>query len=170
MTIIDNLMGTTEGVTPPAYRVPAEDWQYNHFHPCNGFEYREYGNELYEQVQVRNPKYEMFQGYLKTFPELDEYSTHDLYAKHPTKDGFWIYRGRADDVIVLSNGEKVNPLDIESKMNDHPAIRSALVASKTSLFYLTLLMPSRLDKLDFRLHYSSNLLIRYHSKRRRGMN
>lgn len=126
-------MGSTEGSSPPAFRILDDDWEYCNFHECNGFEYRDVGQGLYEQWQVRNPKYELFQGYLKTYFDLDEFCTQDLYAKHPTKPGFWIYRGRADDVIVLSNGEKVNPLDIEKKINEHSAVRSALVVSHIKL-------------------------------------
>lgn len=126
-------MGATEGITPAAYRMPAEDSQYMHFLPCNGFEYRHQGAGLYEQVQVRDPKYEKFQGYLQTYPDVDEYGTKDLYAKHPTKENLWVYRGRADDVIVLSNGEKVNPVDAETEINDHPAVKSALIVSPFSI-------------------------------------
>lgn len=117
-------------MSPPSYRIAAEDWPYMNYHPCNGFEYRDRGSGLYEQVQVRDPKYDLFQGYMQTFPDDDEYATKDLYEKHPSKEGFWMYRGRADDVIALSNGEKVNPLDMESKINDHPAVRSTLVVSR----------------------------------------
>lgn len=38
----------------------------------------------------------------------DAYATGDLLTPHPTKPGYWKVFGRADDQIILSNGEKVS--------------------------------------------------------------
>ena len=62
------------------------------------------------------------------FPELEEWPTRDLYVRHPTKSDHWRCIGRNDDVIVLSNGEKLNPVDTESRVvNSHSKITAALV-------------------------------------------
>jgi long-subunit acyl-CoA synthetase (AMP-forming) len=58
---------------------------------------------------------------------LDGFAIKDLYAKHPTKLDRWLYKGRADDLIVLSNGEKLNPLDMEACINEHPAVKASLI-------------------------------------------
>lgn len=39
--------------------------------------------------------------------DRDAYATTDLVVPHPTKRGLWKIIGRADEQIVLSNGEKV---------------------------------------------------------------
>ncbi|KAH9943386.1 acetyl-CoA synthetase-like protein [Epithele typhae] len=41
------------------------------------------------------------------------YATNDLVELHPTKPGLYKYYGRLDDQIVLSNGEKTNPIPLE---------------------------------------------------------
>jgi acyl-coenzyme A synthetase/AMP-(fatty) acid ligase len=97
----------------------------------NGLRFVERANGLYEMIVVRDPKLAMFQGMFHTFPELNEISTKDLYQKHPTLPDHWLYRGRADDIIVFSNGEKLNPITMEEKIAEHPDVRSALIVSLT---------------------------------------
>ncbi|EXJ70135.1 uncharacterized protein A1O5_07208 [Cladophialophora psammophila CBS 110553] len=65
------------------------------------------------------------------FPQLTEWPTRDIYTQYPHKPYLWRTCGRADDVIVLSNGEKLNPVDIESQIaKAHPAITGALVVGQ----------------------------------------
>jgi acyl-coenzyme A synthetase/AMP-(fatty) acid ligase len=120
-------MGVTEGSLFPVIQAEREDWHYHHFHPLGGYTYSQRTEELWEQSQTRDPKLSLFQAFLQTFPNQNEVATKDLYSKHLTKPGRWLYRGRADDVIVLSNVEKVNPVDMEACINSHPAVKASLV-------------------------------------------
>lgn len=52
----------------------------------------------------------------------------DLYDEHPSKPGFMRLRGRTDNIIAFSTGEKFNPVTLEAAITAHPAILSALVA------------------------------------------
>lgn len=124
-----NCLGTTECAVLPLQLCDPEDWAYMSVSPYLGHEYRRVSGEgdLYEQVIVRDPKLHLYQGVFGTFPELDEYPTKDLYAKHPTKENCWLYKGRADDIIVYSTGEKLNPLEMESIISANPAVSAALV-------------------------------------------
>jgi thioester reductase-like protein len=123
-------MGSTEaGLLPTVYPEP-EDWMYYHFHPWSGVEFRHVDGDVYECVITRNENLPGSQGIFQTFPDIQEYETHDLYSKHPTKPDRWIYRGRSDDVIVLSNGEKFNPVTMEQFIGDHPLVRTALVVGQ----------------------------------------
>ena len=128
-TRISTVFGTTEAGYLPTEPPEPEDWQYLNYNFYLGQEFRHLGGDLYEHVLVRtkDPKLSVFQGIFATFPHLQEYSTKDLYSKHPTKSGLWLYRGRTDDVIVYSNGEKLNPLKIENAIEAHPKVVSALV-------------------------------------------
>ncbi|KAJ5217935.1 uncharacterized protein N7498_000034 [Penicillium cinerascens] len=54
------------------------------------------------------------------------YATRDLFVKHPTMDA-WKYSGRIDDVIVLENGEKANPLPIEGAVRRNELVAEAVV-------------------------------------------
>lgn len=76
---------------------------------------------------MRKAKEPGYQGFFYTFPDAKEYRTKDLYKPHPTLPDHWIYQGRADNIIVFSNGEKLNPVSIEHIMMDHPQIKGAVV-------------------------------------------
>jgi thioester reductase-like protein len=93
-----------------------------------GIEWRQFGEDTYEQVFIRKDKaHPGVQGCFYTFPELDEYSTKDLYRPHPTLADHWTYVGRADDIIVFSTGEKLNPTTIEGAVIGHPGVLGAQV-------------------------------------------
>jgi acyl-CoA synthetase (AMP-forming)/AMP-acid ligase II len=125
-----NTVGVTEGSLFPITQAEREDWNYIHFHPAGGYTFQQRSEELWEQFQTRDRKLDLTQAFFQTFPELDEFAIKDLYKKHPTKPDRWLYKGRADDVIVLSNGEKLNPLDMEAIINEHPQVKASLVVGQ----------------------------------------
>ncbi|EFX04332.1 nonribosomal peptide synthetase [Grosmannia clavigera kw1407] len=87
-------------------------------------------DNIYELVLVRQTPRQKTPGMhvaFWTFPELDEWSTRDLYQRHPTKPDHWKYHGRIDSIIVFSNGEKLNPEDIEKTVLGHPSVHGAVV-------------------------------------------
>ena len=51
----------------------------------------------------------------------------DLYRPHPTKPDLWSYVGRTDDMVVLSNGEKIAPHEAESMVASDPDVRAVLM-------------------------------------------
>lgn len=126
-----NVFGTTEVGPALMWFSEPEDWQYFHYNPAfQGIEFRHMDDGLYEQVIVRHPSTDPYHATFNTFPDLQEYATNDLYMKHPTKENLWLYTGRADDVIVLSNGEKLNPTSMESALVGHLGVRGALVVGQ----------------------------------------
>ena len=54
------------------------------------------------------------------------YATKDLFIKHPTMEAYKYY-ARLDDTIVLVNGEKVNPLELEGSIRQDPTVAEAIV-------------------------------------------
>ncbi|KAI9147525.1 transferase family [Paramyrothecium foliicola] len=122
-----NLTGTTEGLFIGNLWVEREDWRWFAFHPWSGFEFREVEPGVYEHWIRRNEHWELFQGIFHTFPDQDEYNFKDLYIRHPTNPDLWAYKGRSDDVVVLSNGYKIAPLDTEAFVSTHPAVNGCLV-------------------------------------------
>jgi acyl-coenzyme A synthetase/AMP-(fatty) acid ligase/aryl carrier-like protein len=54
------------------------------------------------------------------------YATKDLFSKHPTLEAYK-YFARLDDTIVLVNGEKVNPLDMEGRVRQLKTVSEAIV-------------------------------------------
>ncbi|KAL8965284.1 MAG: hypothetical protein Q9183_003931, partial [Haloplaca sp. 2 TL-2023] len=128
LTKLTMLVGSTEYPLAPLEPVNAQDWQYVKFSRYGGVFFRPQTDmEVYEQVFVRYEGLNLFQGIFATFPDLTEYSLKDLYKPHPTEPGLWRFHGRADDLIIFSTAEKLDPTDIESLIASHPAICTALV-------------------------------------------
>lgn len=133
-TNLMNLIGATEFAPFPTYaRNDPSMWQYFIYLPeVMGCEFRKHGDEdVYEMVFVRQKHNQHahpgLQGIFYTFPELNEWSTRDLYRPHPTEPHYWLFHGRADNIIVFSSGEKLNPVTIEEIVGDHPSLKGAMV-------------------------------------------
>ena len=144
-TELVSFYGSTEAMLLPIRKLDQEYWEYTSVHPCAGSEFRHHSDDLYELVLVRRPDLELFQGIFWTFPDLQEYHMHDLYSKHPTQPDLWLYRGRSDDVIVLVNGEKLNPITMEQVISSHPEVRAALVVGQSRFQTALLIEPLKPD-------------------------
>ena len=136
-TKIMSMYGASEmGETPLmilAQEWPRSTWKYLHFHNCFGAEFRPHSENLYELVMKRGPTVVQFQPPFSVFPDLQEFSTRDLFSPHPTKPDLWAYEGRSDDLIVFLTGLKTNPLAFEHIVGNHPEVRSALMAGNKRL-------------------------------------
>lgn len=122
-----NLTGTTEGLFIGNLVVPRADWFWFAFHPYSGFEFKEIEPGTYEHWVHRNEHAPLFQGIFHTFPNENSVNFKDLYMQHPTKPNLWSFIGRNDDLIVLSNGYKILPLEAEAFISTHPAIKGCLI-------------------------------------------
>lgn len=127
-----NLTGTTEGLFIGNLWTEREDWFNFAFHPYSGFEFKEVEKGLYEHWVHRlhvegQADRDLFQGIFHTFPSEKSINLKDLYKQHPTKPYLWSYTGRNDDILVLSNGYKISPLDTEAFITTHPAIEGCLM-------------------------------------------
>ncbi|KAM5505989.1 putative NRPS-like protein biosynthetic cluster [Microsporum canis] len=120
-------IGSTEMRHVPSY-IPLlpEDWEYFEWSNECGIAMETAMDGLFELVmkQTFNRENQMV---FYNYPGLSEWRTKDLFEKHPTKPGMWRYAGRADSMVTLSNGEKLNPLSFEKSMESHPGVRSALI-------------------------------------------
>ncbi|KAL8658299.1 MAG: hypothetical protein Q9226_001115 [Calogaya cf. arnoldii] len=147
-----NFNGSTETGSFPLLRpsedFPSHDWKYIHPHPAAGLEFRPSAHGLYEVVIVRNKVYEEEQPVFKIFPHLEEFSTKDLFAPHPTKTGLWTYRGRADNRIVFKPGHMCDPVPMEQTVGQHAGVRAALMAG-TGRFQPALLVERASDDQAF---------------------
>lgn len=97
-------------------------------------------DNTYELVVRRNRPSR--QALFYTFPYLEEWSTKDLYRPHPTLPDRWMYCGRIDNVIVFSNGEKLNPVSMEEVIVGHPLLKGALVVGQGRFQPALLLEPA----------------------------
>lgn len=112
-----------------------KDWKYFRWHPQAGIDMREVAPGLYELWIVKQPD-SPYQAIFHAFPELTEYNMRDLYTRHPdpNKADYWSPSGRSDDIIVLGNGEKIQPLDMESIINSHTGVTGSLIVSVRAAF------------------------------------
>src|SRR6187402_1027750 len=95
-----------------------------------GYRFDEISEGIFEFVIVNDARTNKYHGIFEVFPTLSEYRSRDLYAPHPEAPGWLRYQGRADDLIVLSNGEKINPIPMENIIRSHPAIKAALIVGE----------------------------------------
>ncbi|RKK83323.1 hypothetical protein BFJ68_g15631 [Fusarium oxysporum] len=151
--ILNNLIASTE-FFPYASYFPTDPklWQYFIFDSqVMGINWRPYSSDGYELVVRRNdPVDPGVQSCFYTFPELSEWSTKDIFQPHPTLKDHWLYKCRADDVIVFSNGEKLNPVSIEARVTGHPLVKGAIVVGQDKFQAALILepVPDALPKND----------------------
>ncbi|KAJ5818350.1 hypothetical protein N7474_003941 [Penicillium riverlandense] len=121
-----------------------DDWVYFEWHPQAGVVMEPVGEDLYEMVLKRQENGNRdFHGIFHTFPKADTYRTKDLFTPHPTTHGLWKFYGRRDDVIVLSNGEKFNPVTMETMIEGHPLVSKAVVVGQGRFQAALLIEPSK---------------------------
>lgn len=78
----------------------------------------------------RNQPYVGLQAVFNNFPDKKEFLTGDLFQAHEFLPNNFRYYGRNDNVIVFSNGEKLNPVTIEDTVVAHPALKHVLVVGQ----------------------------------------
>ncbi|KZL86090.1 male sterility protein [Colletotrichum incanum] len=126
-----NIIGATETLPFLLYHQKnSELWQYFIFNEeLSGIEFRKTTTEddVYEMVITRKSRQIPVQGIFYTFPDKEEYRTSDLYQPHPTLPHHWKFHGRADNIINLSNGEKLNPVKMEEIIAGNPAVKAAII-------------------------------------------
>lgn len=130
VTHLQTVIGSTEGGFYPNLLSQApEDWNYFEWMSGAGLDMEPQGEGLYELV-IKRQKDTSLQPVFSTFPDTDEFHTQDLYEQHPTKPGLWRYSGRNDDIVVLSNGEKFNPVGFEKHVEGQHSVKGALVVGQ----------------------------------------
>jgi len=127
---IVNITGTSEGLFMGSLLTEPEDWIYFAFHPQAGFDFRQIDTGVFEHWVVRKEgSVPLVQGIFHTFPESTEINLKDLYEKHPTKEGLWLYTGRTDDMLVLASAEKIRPVPLEAIVYQHPGVSACIYVS-----------------------------------------
>lgn len=137
------IIGSSEiGWIPTMIPEDEDDWSYFEWNPNFGVDMQKVDEGLAEMVLVRDDASRSFQGIFHTFPELTTYRTKDIFVQHPTKPYLWKFHGRIDDVIVLSNGEKFNPVTMENMIEGHPLVAKAVIAGQSRFQACLLVEPN----------------------------
>jgi thioester reductase-like protein len=130
-------IGSTECCAIASFETDQTYFNYWEWSPKAGVVMEPQMDGLHEMV-IKRVKGSKVQAVFYNFPELDEWRTKDLYEQHPKNPSMWMYKCRKDDVLVLNNGEKLNPISFEKTMENEPLVKSALLIGagrfQTSLF------------------------------------
>ncbi|KAM0421219.1 hypothetical protein ACHAPT_010939 [Fusarium lateritium] len=124
-TNLQQIMGSTEGQWYATLPTKRSDWAYFRFSSETGYEMVSDRDGLCELVFKRQPHLDLTQPIFVSFPKLNVWHTQDLYSAHPETPGLWKFEGRKDDLLILSNGMKINPLGAEAQLSKQPAIQAA---------------------------------------------
>ncbi|KAJ5786433.1 NRPS-like enzyme [Penicillium pulvis] len=116
-------MGLLSSFVPQGEKV----WGCFEWNPAYGVKMEPQGDGLYELIIPRCPDSRRIHGIFHTFPHLNEYHTNDLFVQHSERPELWKYHGRKDDLLVLCNGEKLNPVSLEEMVESHPSVKHAIV-------------------------------------------
>jgi thioester reductase-like protein len=119
-------IGSTECGAIASFETDQTYFNYWEWSPKAGVVMEPQMDGLYEMV-IKRVKGSKVQAIFYNFPELDEWRTKDLYEQHPKNPSMWMYKCRKDDVLVLNNGEKFNPISFEKTMENEPLVKSALL-------------------------------------------
>jgi len=127
VTDICQLIGSTETGPIPGL-VPAErkNWTYFEWQPFYRVDMQPKGEGVFELTLKHDPDLRWIRTVSHTMPHLPMWRSSDLYKQHPENANLWRFHGRLDDVIVLSNGEKFNPVTMEAIIQGHPLLAGAL--------------------------------------------
>ncbi|KAI4254857.1 MAG: hypothetical protein L6R42_007015 [Xanthoria sp. 1 TBL-2021] len=146
VTDVCGFYGSTEA-GPAQTLVPSrEDWDTLEFHPLYGADLQPSVDEAYELVLHRDSKLEGIRGLDNNFPNIDTWRTKDLFRPHASKPNLWKFHARTDEIIVLSNGEKFNPVPSEAIINSHPLVSAALIVGQGRFHAALLIEPLKTDK------------------------
>ena len=127
LTTLCQFYGSTETAGIRQLVPLPEDWPYIEFHPLTKVHFEPSGDDAYELILHADESTILSSTLNHNLPGVQEYHTNDLFRSHPTKFNLWQFHGRKDDIIVLSNGEKLYPIPMELALTGHPQVAGALV-------------------------------------------
>ncbi|OAA57976.1 Male sterility, NAD-binding protein [Niveomyces insectorum RCEF 264] len=139
VTNVCQLYGSTE-TGPHLSLVPLpKNWSYFEWHPAYENEMDDMGDGTFEMVVHKDPALDWIRHFSQAYPDIETWRTRDLFIRSPHNPKLWRFVGRRDDVLVLSNGEKFNPVDMEGVVTGHPLVRGALIVG-TARFQASLVI------------------------------
>ena len=121
------LYGSTESFEIPQLVPAKEDWAYLEWNPNFKHEMQLAEDGLYELVLFADESTEKRSALNHNCPGVSEWRTRDLSRAHPTKPNLWQYHGRRDDIIILWDGYKFNPVHPEMVIGASKSLSGVLI-------------------------------------------
>lgn len=103
------------------------EWAYMEWNPYEEVDMQASVDGAYEMVLHQDARFSKRRSLNHNFPNIKTWRTRDLFVPHPSKAGLWRFHARLDDLIILSNGHKIQPVAMESVIQGHPLLSGALV-------------------------------------------
>ncbi|KAG1835273.1 putative aminoadipate reductase [Suillus variegatus] len=119
--------GATEfGINTYFFRNSVEQklWEWVRFGPNSKIRWAPQDDGTYECQVLTVPTHQVS---VENIPDVEGYTTSDVFIKHPTIEGLWKIVGRLDDVLVLSSGEKTVPAPMESIISANPHVNGTVI-------------------------------------------
>lgn len=150
------LYGSTEAFQVPQLAPSPQDWAWMEWNPHFKVDMQASSDEhgVFELVLFADENTKTMSALNHNMRGVTEYRTKDLFKPHPEKFGLWQYYGRKDDIIVLSNGEKFNPVPMELAIQAHPDLAGALTIGQGRSCAFLLIEP----KADLSLEVRTGLV------------
>ena len=130
VTDVCQFFGSTETNVIPALVPRREDWASLEWHPSYKVEMEPSDDDAFEVVLHNDPQLRSIRSVFCNFPDVETWHTRDLFRPQPGKPNLWRFHGRKDDIIVLSNGEKFNPVPSELVIAGHDLVSAALIVGQ----------------------------------------
>lgn len=127
LTRLCNVYGSTEAMMMPQMLTDREDWNYIELDPRMGYTFEHVQDDLYKLIIRRVPEHPDIHSVFLLMPHIDEFATGDMCSPHPTKPNLWCIKGRVDDLVILSSGEKFNPVPGEKVIDKSPLVKHCLL-------------------------------------------
>ncbi|KZO93861.1 acetyl-CoA synthetase-like protein [Calocera viscosa TUFC12733] len=100
------------------------DWNYGQLHADMQVKLIPEANGLYRIIVLDSDAHPIA---VYNQPDIKAFDTNDLLEQHPTKKDLWKVVGRADDQIMMSNGEKTNPGPMENIIGGNRNVQACLM-------------------------------------------
>ncbi len=150
VTDLGQYIGSTEiGIIPGILPAP-ETWRFFEFHPVFGCELEHVTEDQYELVVPHDDTLD----WIRPAPYRiapTQWRTKDLFKQHHEKSYAYRFHGRADDIVVLGNGEKFNPVTMEAIIQGAPFLSGALIVGQ-GRFQAALVVEPKEDTLPGKAH------------------
>lgn len=139
VTNIYQLYGSSETGPHIALAPSKGNWNWFEWHPMLENKMDPVGDGTFEMVVEKESSLDWIRHLSQAYPSLEVWRTNDLFVRNPSNPKLWQFAGRRDDVIVLSTGEKFNPVSMEQEIVGHPLVAGALILG-TARFQAALLV------------------------------
>ncbi|KAI9496238.1 hypothetical protein BDB00DRAFT_869539 [Zychaea mexicana] len=127
---VQNAYGMTETGYLSLSNISKDNKRWNSIEPSNALlryvTFEPYEKDLYQLII--HSSYPAFRG-TGNRPNGD-LATRDLFVKDSTRPGNWTFVGRTDDILLMSIGEKLNPVPMEEEVCNEDIVRSCIIVGE----------------------------------------